>query len=221
MPSSDLSAAAIINACLESGSHNDWTQFVRCFQPLIASVVIRVMRRYGESNPSVADDLIQECYLRLCKDECRALRQFEHRHEEAIFGYVKVVAASVAMDHFRARKAEKRSGEVAMLSDDLVSTVPSQQPDADAAILMKQISFRLERITENQRDRAIFWLYYQQGYTANDISKIPGISLSAKGVESCILRLTQALRREMNFQKVKSDAKDEGLLSSPPLGEVR
>jgi RNA polymerase sigma-70 factor (ECF subfamily) len=196
MPSSDLSAAAIINACLESGSHNDWTQFVRCFQPLIASVVIRVMRRYGESNPAVADDLIQECYLRLCKDECRALRQFEHRHEESIFGFVKVVAASVAMDHFRAR-------------------------NADAAILMKQISFRLERITENQRDRAIFWLYYQQGYTANDISKIPGIALSAKGVESCILRLTQALRREMNFQRVKSNAKDEGLLTSPPLGEVR
>jgi RNA polymerase sigma-70 factor, ECF subfamily len=221
MPSSEPSVAAIINACLDSGTHNDWTQFVRCFQPLIASVVIRVMRRYGESSPALADDLIQECYLRLCKDECRALRQFEHRHEESIFGFVKVVAASVAMDHFRARKAEKRSGEVAPLSDDQVSGMPSPQPDADAAILMKQISLRLERITESQRDRAIFWLYYQQGHSASDISKIPGIALSAKGVESCILRLTQALRREMNFQRIKSDAKDEGVLSSPPLGEVK
>lgn len=179
------------------------------------------MRRYGNVDRALTDDLIQETYVRLCKDDCKALRQFEHRHQNSIYGFIKVVAASVVMDHFRSYAAEKRSGEVASLSEDCVSVIPSRQEDLDHPLLMREISVQLERITENERDRSIFWLYYQQGYSANDISKIPGIHLSAKGVESCILRLTQALRREMNIQTVKKDQGDEGLLSQPPLGEVR
>lgn len=221
MPSSDPSAAAIIDACLESGTHNAWTQFVRYFQPLIASVVIRVMRRYGESSPALADDLIQECYLRLCKDRCRALRQFEHRHEESIFAFVKVVATSVAMDHFRARKAEKRSGEVAALSDDSVSAIPSQQPDADAAVLMSQISAQLERITESQRDRTIFWLYYRQGFTARDIADMPEIGLTQKGVESCIYRLTEILRNTVGVARQISAQQEQGKPPQNTLGVLK
>lgn len=65
--------------------------------------------------------LVQETFLRLCRDEARLLRRFEARHESAIFGYIKVIATSVAFDHFRARTAEKRAAEV--LSSASVGTV--------------------------------------------------------------------------------------------------
>jgi RNA polymerase sigma-70 factor (ECF subfamily) len=44
------------------------------------------------------------------------------------------------------------------------------------------------------RDSAIFWLYYQQGWTAKDISELPYIDLQVKGVESALLRLTRIVR---------------------------
>jgi RNA polymerase sigma-70 factor (ECF subfamily) len=45
-----------------------------------------------------------------------------------------------------------------------------------------------------ERDRAIFWLYYRTGLTAKAIAALPGVKLSAKGVESTLLRLTRQIR---------------------------
>jgi RNA polymerase sigma-70 factor (ECF subfamily) len=147
--------------------------------------------RYGPANPALTDDLVQETYLRLCRDNCRVLHSFEARHDEAIFGYLKVIATSVALDHFRGRATLKRRAEVAE---------GPGQPEASAsaaaieqAALLKQLEQHLAA-SESERDRSIFWLYYKQGYTAKDIAAIPGLGLSQKGVESCIFRLTRVLR---------------------------
>ena len=98
MSASSVAAAEILNACLETSSEAAWTTFVQRFQPTIASSVARVVRRYSAGNPALIDDLVQETYLRLCKDNCHSLRSFQAQHDEAIFGYLKVVATSVALD---------------------------------------------------------------------------------------------------------------------------
>jgi RNA polymerase sigma-70 factor (ECF subfamily) len=55
----------------------------------------------------------------------------------------------------------------------------------------------VERITETERDKLVFLLYYRQGFTAKAIAELPGIQLSEKGVESCLLRLTRHLRQHI------------------------
>ncbi|RSL18010.1 RNA polymerase sigma-70 factor (ECF subfamily) [Edaphobacter aggregans] len=191
MTTNPLAAAEIVKACLESENETPWTTFVQYFQPLIASSVSRVLRRYGHANPSLADDLIQETYLRLCRDNCRVLRDFQAKHDEAIFGYIKVIATSVALDHFRARATHKRRGEVEDDGTNLEGSTASST--IEQSLLLKELDRRLAS-TENERDRTIFWLYYRQGYTARDIAAVPQFRLTQKGVESCIYRLTQSLR---------------------------
>lgn len=214
--------AEIIDACVASGSESAWTDFVRLFQPLIAAVVIRVMRRYEVFDRTLADDLVQDVYVRLCRENCKALRQFEHRHEESIFGFVKVVAASVAMDHFRARNRDKRAGEVPAHDGDLDAVIPAAaQVDMHRKLTAGEIFMCLDRIASNPRDRSIFALYYRQGYSAKEIAMIPGIGLSAKGVESTILRLVQTIRREIAPSKPYRGGLDEGLSSVPSVGDVR
>jgi len=206
-----LTAAEIVTACLESGSNAAWTSFVHRFQPLIASSVARVVRRYGAPSPALIDDLTQDTFLRLCKENCRNLREFRAQHDEAIFGYLKVIATSVALDHFRARATHKRRGEVA---DDGSGLEASTSP---AAIEQSALLLQLEAhvaANESERDRAIFALYYRQGFTARDIAAVPGLGLSQKGVEAAIYRITQSLRIAVN--KLKK--------GSPPantLGEVK
>jgi RNA polymerase sigma-70 factor (ECF subfamily) len=165
------------------------------FQPLIASSVSRVVRRYGSSSPALIDDLVQETYLRLCKDNCRPLREFRAQHDEAIFGYLKVIAASVALDHFRARATHKRRGEVVDDGTNLEASTSSST--IERSTLVKELDQRLAT-SETERDRTIFWLYYRQGYTAKDIAAMPNFGLTQKGVESCIYRLTQLLREAVN-----------------------
>jgi RNA polymerase sigma-70 factor, ECF subfamily len=191
MSSSPIVASELVSACLESGSEAAWTSFVQRFQPLIAASILRVAGRYGQPRPALIDDLIQETYLRLCKNDYKTLRNFRAQHDEAIFGYIKVIAVSVALDHFRARATEKRNGEV---EDDGTYVEASILPvSIEQSTLLRELEEYLEA-TETARDRNIFWLYYRQGYTAKDIASLPGIELTQKGVESCIYRLTQLLR---------------------------
>jgi RNA polymerase sigma-70 factor, ECF subfamily len=210
-----MAAAEIVIACLESGSEAAWTAFVKRFQPLIASSVARVVRRNGHLTPELIDDLIQETYLRLCKDNCRTLRDFQAQHDEAIFGYIKVIATSVALDHFRARATQKRRGEVEDDGTNLQASTPSST--IEQTMLLKELDQQLAS-TETERDRTIFWLYYRQGYTARDIAAIPQLGLTQKGVESCIYRLTQLLR-----SAVRSNASDhpKGFPPQNTLGVVK
>ena len=78
------------------------------------------MRRHWPQAPcDVVDDLAQETYLKLCAEECRLLRQFKFRGPESIYGFLKVVAASVVLDHLKSQLARKRdASQTETLSDD-------------------------------------------------------------------------------------------------------
>jgi RNA polymerase sigma-70 factor (ECF subfamily) len=52
-----------------------------------------------------------------------------------------------------------------------------------------------------ERDRALFWLYYRQGFTAEEIGRLTAIGLTAKGVESALRRVTTWLRGEIERRK--------------------
>src|SRR5205807_605590 len=107
-----LTPQELVKACTTMGNNIAWTEFVRRFQPLIASVIEKTARRCIPVSAALIDDLVQETYLRLCENQCRYLRTFESRHKEAIYGFIKVVAATVTMDYFRSQKARKRGNAV-------------------------------------------------------------------------------------------------------------
>jgi RNA polymerase sigma-70 factor (ECF subfamily) len=196
-----LSAQELVSFCLDSQDEAGWTEFVRRFQPLIAGVVNRcVCRRVGPS-PALVDDLVQETYLKLCANNYKALRDFKFKDEHGFFGFLKVVASRVVEDHFRGSHSQKRgSGREQQDIEEVRTTAPfrssSPQP-AEVAILMGQIERCLTKLALEPnfaRDHVIFWLYYHQGLTAKAISQLPGITLSVKGVESTLLRLTRFVK---------------------------
>ncbi len=211
----EQTASDMIAACLQAGSELAWRTLVRELQPLIASVLVRIVRRYGDQNLALVDDLVQETFLRLCRDDCKVLRQFKQQHESAIFGFVKVVAASVATDHFRAQNAQKRAGEYAMDSEVLDRTAVAKAEKPDQGVLLEQVEGCLNRVTESKQEQSLFWLYYRQGFTAVEIAGMSGVQLSAKGVESCLLRLVKGVRYEMN----KKHSRPEGRHASSTVGD--
>jgi DNA-directed RNA polymerase specialized sigma subunit len=50
---------------------------------------------------------------------------------------------------------------------------------------------------DQERDRMIFWLYFRQGMSSKEISSLPSIGLSAKGVGSVIERLKHSIRDQI------------------------
>ena len=206
MDYSTISAEELALTCFRTGDELAWTEFVRRFHPLIAGVVIRVARQWGEFSPQAVDDLIQETYLKLCADRHRILQNFKPAHSEAIYGYIKVFTANLAHDHFKLAHSRKRGGRehVASIGDEDSNRtrMPSTSSLAvmDRNLLLQEIDACLKSVSTGSscdRDRRIFWLYYRAGLTANAIAALPSIGLSTKGVESTLLRLTKQVRRRL------------------------
>jgi RNA polymerase sigma factor (sigma-70 family) len=210
-----LSADELVIACGQSDDPAAWQEFVQRFHRLIATVALRVARRWGEPSPQVIDDLVQETYLKLCADNFQALRAFKPHHPDAFYGYLKVVTANLVHDHFKAAHSSKRGSDTIQLAIDAQPTSSKAGLRAvsprtgDREILMREIDATLSQIAAGpqlQRSRRIFWLYYRVGLTANAIAALPYIGLSTKGVESTILRLTRLLREELDRSQPKGGA---------------
>lgn len=201
-----LSTQELLQLCLESHDEAMWTEFVRRFRPTIAGVVTKCLFRRRRPSPALVDDLVQETFLKLCANNFRALRDFEFRHENGFFGFLKVVASHTVEDYRRASTNAKHGGGREEEDLEKIQAVlpsnPGSRPQAETVTLMGEIERCLAERSEEPnfvRDCVIFRLYFRQGLTAKAIAALPGIGLSLKGVESTLLRLIGYLRGKLDF----------------------
>jgi len=218
-----MSSEELATVCFQNGAEAAWSEFVARFHPLIARVVLRVARKWGEASPEVVDDLVQETYLKLCESRATVLRSFSPSRTDAIYAYIKVFTANLAHDQFKSAHSQKRGGGRTMtqLSDEEergpVAGGNETQNVLDREVLIHQVRGCLDEVASGaqaERDRRIFWLYYRSGLTANAIASLPTIGLSTKGVESTLLRLTKQVRERLSGvggRKGKHDKMGEGI----------
>ena len=198
-----LSSEDLVKACVSSDDEGAWAEFIRRFQPLIAKIVGRTARRqYPHTAQHQVDDLVQETYLKLCADDCRLLRQFQSRYRDSIYGFLKVVAASVVLDHFKSERAQKRdTGHTEALSEqappDRPSTGNGSRLSMEDQVALRQIDDIVSKLYTGRilvRNRAIFWLHHRDGMTAQAIASITWIDLNTKGVETLLRRMTHMIQ---------------------------
>lgn len=196
----------LARACAHSADTGEWAEFMGRCAPVAALVASRVARMWqgGTASAAVVDDIVQEVFLKLCEQERRILREFRPQGENSFLALLRVVTASVANDYFRRHYSEKRGGKVVtmVLDDEPSSVVPfasDKNADMQRAVLFSELDHKLRGATgvTANRDRTIFWLYYLQGLTADEIAALPGTELSAKGVESALRRITSWLRKQL------------------------
>lgn len=204
LPINDLA-----RACARSTNAMEWEELLRRCAPICSLVAARVARLWlGSSNPSVVDDIVQEIFLKLCEQERRILRDFKPRGDDSFLGLLRIVSASVANDYFRRQYSAKRGGKVVTVTlNDAPAAIVPEAPQGSAgmekAVLYSELDRRLRSAPGiiAERDRTIFWLYYLQGLTAEEIAELPVAGLSAKGVESALHRVTTWLRKEIGARR--------------------
>lgn len=220
----------LLQNCIQT-CHDEllWAEFVHRSQPVIAAAAIKTIRRWVTPTLSLVEDLIQETYLKLFADNAQALRRFVCHEENALYGFLKVVACNVVHDHFRCIYSQKRGGgrqdetidhaELASKiegadriitrrrrSGKVITTEVNLLDDLHRRIMLQQIDACLRnQFSETSRDYTIFWLHYGKGLTAKAISCVPSIGLSVKGVESALLRLNRLVRVKMASRALQQD----------------
>jgi len=199
----------LAKACAHSADAAEWEDFVGRCMPLASLVALRVSRMWVSApSPATVDDVVQEIFLKLCDQERRILRTFQPRGEDSFLGLLRIVAASVANDYFRRIYSTKRGGKVvtmALIDEDAQTPFDGTPPVAQMqqSALLAQLDQKLLSAPEiiPERDRALFWLYYRQGYTAEEIARLSAAGLTAKGVESALRRVTNWLKDEVGPRK--------------------
>lgn len=199
MSYADLPTEELVRLCVK-GDATAWEEFVRRFDKMIAAVVARVARRFGDFSTTTREDLVQETYFKICAENCRFLRQFEFRHPDSFLGMLRVTARNLAIDHFRRKKQE--FDKVVSNLEDVEQFVADGHAtgQTERAALLNQIEQLLIAICASptgQRDRTIFYLYFRYGLTAKAIASIAVFGLTTKGVESTLHRLMKELRERL------------------------
>ncbi|HWZ44514.1 MAG TPA: sigma-70 family RNA polymerase sigma factor [Candidatus Saccharimonadales bacterium] len=225
MSYADLSTEELVRRCAEAGNDAAWEEFVRRYDRLIAAVIARICRQCGDYIYRVRDDLVQDTYAKLCANDCRILREFDHQHPEAFKGMLKVMAKHLALDYFRSiapRPKDVSLEDVEEFVGDRNATGPAQ---IERAVLLQQIEKWLTGICASpptgERDRTIFFLYYRQGLSAEAIASMAIFNLTTKGVESTLHRLAKALREQIVEQMDSREQPPKGirLLNTLKKGE--
>ena len=173
----------------------------------------------------MVDDLVQETYVKLCADDQHLLLTFATQHPDAVFRYVKTIAANLVHDYFKSRNSKKRGSGHTQESLENIDPVAGSESfggsqSIERRVLLKEIDRLLDECSvgpEQDRDRMIFWLYHQQGLSAKSIAELPTVGLTAKGVESAICRLTRMVRERivgLRSQSESSTTNEKGLRSA-------
>jgi DNA-directed RNA polymerase specialized sigma24 family protein len=122
-----------------------------------------------------------------------------------MYAFLKVIAVHVVEDWWRGEIADKRGGGRDLVDVDGVNIsdagAASPQRVTEIRALYARIARCLAKLKNEpnyERDRGMFWLYYAYGFTAKEISELPGIGLTIKGVESTLFRLVKFVRACLN-----------------------
>ena len=107
-------------------------------------------------------------------------------------------------DHFR--QPVNKADEIE-LSDAVLPPGPRDRERLEFLDKKDQVQKILETLSPSEtydRDVAIFWFFYEQGYTAKEISLLPSVGLTVKGVEAVLFRLTRYVREKLGLKEPKA-----------------
>jgi RNA polymerase sigma-70 factor (ECF subfamily) len=94
-----LAQDSVVDA-LQRGERGAWEGFVRRYAGLIVAAVRGIAH-----DPGAVEDLTQEVFLRLCRDDFRLLRAYDPSRA-SLSTWLTIVARSTARDAMRRRQAE-------------------------------------------------------------------------------------------------------------------
>jgi RNA polymerase sigma-70 factor (ECF subfamily) len=144
---------------------------------------LRSYLRFSCRNASLADDLLQETYLRLLRVELPPL------NEPALRSYLYKAARSVMLDHYRRTRRETQGPD-----DDWLDQVPAMEPPGPAADILPL----LDRL--KARDSQLLWLAYVEGFSHREIAAVTGIH--EKSVRVLLLRARERMMEILKGQGI-------------------
>jgi len=204
----ELSNNDLVKRCAEeSHSRLAWKEFYHRFDDHIRSMVTRfcgLKHLYGRN---LIEDLTQDTYVRLVKDDCKRLRNYIGENDKSIYSYLAFVARTAVSEYEKKENAQKRQHRKKSLYDpvdnegltliDILANPYAPLPDEKLMLesLRQEVEMILEEIIaghEKDRDKKIFLDHVYEGLTPQQISE--RVALSPKRIRNIITAVKKRLR---------------------------
>ncbi len=189
-----------------------WSEFYRRFHKYISLTILRTCQQIGHHEGAAhTEDLAQEVYVKLLKNDAEALKNYEGRFENAILKYLTIAATRVALNSYRRAQAKKRpssrkrcepSWEIANgRQQDAVELLPNfaELNEESRVQLILSIEQCLEHIRKllrsGVRDVLIFKYYLYAEMSAENIAVLPDVQLSSQRTFGIIAAVKKRLQK--------------------------
>jgi RNA polymerase sigma factor (sigma-70 family) len=139
------------------GEKAAWDAFVRRYGGLVVAAVRGVASVYGD-----VEDLTQDVFVRLCKDDFRLLRSYDPARA-SLSTWITIVARSTARDGLRRRRAESVP----------IDAVPEAQLAIDPVEPVQKL--KLPEALLSPRQREILAMLYDREMEVAEIARALGI----------------------------------------------
>ncbi len=160
----------------------------------------------------IVQDLVQDIYVRLVDNNCKALKAYEGTSDPAFYKYLSVIARNSVRNYMMREGAQKRPHidrsldhsreqyqQTGSIRHANILKAPNTEP-LSVDQLMEEIHAIIHKVSsakDRKRNIIIFQLYFHEGFSPAEIADVQGMKISAKTVSNIITMLKKAIRREL------------------------
>ncbi|MBX3355751.1 MAG: sigma-70 family RNA polymerase sigma factor [Phycisphaeraceae bacterium] len=188
-------------ACV-AGDGAAWDLFVHAAAPLVVAVIRRACRGRADE----VEDLAQEVFVRLLRDDARLLRAFDPARAR-LSSYLVVIARSVAIEKLRRKRLPMAGGEVEGCADSIAAARDTVERDATEEVSR----LPLDALSEQQR--RVLELMHREGCSVPEVARRLGVA--EQTVRSAHHKAVSRLRRLLGV-----DGESRNPASDPGPGDV-
>lgn len=165
---------ALLTERRETVRQRHWADFVKRYERLITSCVLKVLRRYGAVfSTDDLDDLVHDVWVTLLRDDMKKLRQYDAERGFRIASFIGLVATNTTIDHLRSRQAEATPLDQVM--EDYVSLSAESPRDSVEEQQEKLLAERaINRLSRDER--AFVYEIFHAERSPEELAKSLGVT---------------------------------------------
>lgn len=181
-----VSEKALIAACLR-GDKSAWDTFVVQYSRLIYHTIKKTFSLYhAEPRSDVVEDLYQEFFVAIVRDDFKKLRQFRGSRGCTLASWLRLLCARLTIDFLREQSARQDPAPDAWIA-----------PETDDPSISEEEEQRLSRAIQTlpPRDKILIDLSFHRSLSPQEIAGILNISVNAVYTQKS--RVLEKLRQKL------------------------
>ncbi len=224
-PQEKLKNTELVKHCANDPTNNEvWLEFISRYEQCIYYTIIQEckkseLNKYCFQFEETVRDLVQDVYLKILENDCKALKKFRGESENSIYSYLKMIAKNVVKNYITKMQAQKRPQiEISLDKSPMLtdkngaidykdrnkSTIFDTEQEFKLTILKEEIEYRLAKILtgrNKKRNMLICQLHIYDGFSPNEITLFFDFGISTKHIANIISDSRQKLIKTLTLAK--------------------